>query len=207
MKKCVIIGSAPCENDDAFSELDREDSFVICADGGLNIALQHNITPDLIIGDFDSIQGNLPENIETIKLQIEKDDTDMMAAVRTGLQRGFRDFMLLGALGGRFDHSFANLCALQYLAGQGCKAMISGKGCRIFLLSGGRLTLSMLKGKTVSVFPFGVPSCTVTYEGLKYPLTEVRLSADYPLGVSNLILGDEAKIIVHEGNALIIVLT
>lgn len=207
MNKCVIIGSAPCENDDAFSEIDRANSFVICADGGLDIALRHNITPNLIIGDFDSVQTEIPKDIETIQLQIEKDDTDMMAAIRVGLKRDFRDFVLLGALGGRFDHSFANLCVLQYLAAQGCKAMIAGEGCRIFLLNGGRLSLSKLKGRTVSVFPFGTFSCTVTYDGLKYPLTEVRLCADYPLGVSNVIESDDARIIVHDGNALIIVLT
>lgn len=207
MNQCVIIGSAPCESDDAFQEIDWKNSFVICADGGLDHAIQQNITPNLIIGDFDSIQNELPNSIETIQLQIEKDDTDMMAAIRVGLKRGFRNFVLLGALGGRFDHSFANLCALQYLAAQGCKAMIAGQNSRIFLLNGGRLTLSMLKGKTISVFPFGTASCTVTYDGLKYPLTETRLSSDYPLGVSNIILTDDARITVHDGIALIIVLT
>lgn len=207
IKKCVIIGSAPCENDDVFHEIDWVNSFVICADGGLDLALQHDITPNLVIGDFDSIQNEIPKDIETIQLQVEKDDTDMMAAIRVGLQRGFRDFILLGALGGRFDHSFANLCVLQYLAAQGCKAMIAGQGCCVFLLNSGRLSLSKLTGSTVSVFPFGTASCTVSYEGLKYPLTEARLSSDYPLGVSNLIETDDARIIVHEGNALIIVLT
>lgn len=207
MKQCVIIGSAPSGNDSSFQEIDWKNSFVICADGGLDLAIQKNITPDLIIGDFDSIQSELPESIETIRLQIEKDDTDMMAAIRVGLKRGFRDFVLLGAIGGRFDHSFANVCALQYLAAQGCKAMMAGEDCRVFLLNGGRLMLSKLKDKTVSVFPFGTASCTVTYEGLKYPLTEARLSSDCPLGVSNLILTDDARITVHDGNALIIVLT
>jgi len=207
MNQCVIIGSAPFENYDVFQEIDWVNSFVICADGGVNAALLNDVTPNLIIGDFDSVKGNLPENVETIKLQIEKDDTDMMAAIRVGLLRGYREFILLGALGGRFDHSFANLCALQYLASQGCKAEIISQGCRIFLLNGGRLTLKKLKGSTVSVFPFGMASCTVSYSGLKYPLTEARLSADNPLGVSNKIITEDAQIILHSGNALIIVLS
>ncbi len=207
MNQCVIIGSAPSGEDNVFQEIDWKNSFVICADGGLDLAISKNIVPNLIIGDFDSVQSELPNEIETIQLQVEKDDTDTMAAIRVGLQRGFREFVLLGALGGRFDHSYANLCALQYLAGQGCKAMMAGQGCRVFLLNGGRLTLSMLKGKTVSVFPFGTASCTVSYDGLKYPLTETRLFSDYALGVSNVILTDEAKIMVHDGSALIIVLT
>jgi thiamine pyrophosphokinase len=77
----------------------------------------------------------------------------------------------------------------------------------VFLLNGGRLNLSKLKGSTVSVFPFGVTSCIVSYHGLKYPLTEARLSADNPLGVSNVIIEEDAQIILHEGNALIIVLS
>lgn len=169
--------------------------------------MKHQITPNLLIGDFDSVQSALPEDIETIRLKKEKDDTDMMEAVKTAVRRGYRDFVLLGALGGRIDHSYANLCTLQYLAVQGCKAMIAGAGCRTFLLNGGRLTLSKLNGKTVSVFPFGVPFCTVSYEGLQYPLTQARLSSARPLGVSNVIISDEARIIVHDGTALIIVLT
>ena len=207
MNKCVIIGSAPFENYEVFQEIDWKNSFVICADGGVDVALLNHITPNLIIGDFDSIKGELPKNIETIKLQIEKDDTDMMAAIRTGLKRGYREYILLGALGGRFDHSFANLCALQYLASQGCKATLVAQGCRVFLLNGGRLNLSKLKGSTVSVFPFGTASCTVSYIGLKYPLTEARLSVDNPLGVSNEIIAEDARIILHNGNALIIVLS
>jgi thiamine pyrophosphokinase len=207
MNQCIIIGSAPFENYDVFQEMDWENSFVICADGGVDAALLNHIKPDLIIGDFDSLKGELPKDIEIIKLQIEKDDTDMMAAIRVGLERGYREFILLGALGGRFDHSFANLCVLQYLALQGCKATIVSQGCRVFLLNFGRLTLSKLKGSTVSVFPFGTESCTVSYEGLKYPLTQARLSADNPLGVSNQIIAEEARIILHQGNALIIVLS
>jgi thiamine pyrophosphokinase len=206
MKKCVIIGSAPLENDQIFTEIDLSDSFVVCADGGVDAALRNHITPNLIVGDFDSLQGELPENIETIKLSVEKDDTDMMAAIRIALKRGFRDFVLLGAIGGRMDHSYANLCALQFLASQGCKAVLAGQGCRIFLLNGGRLTLQKLKGSTVSVFPFGAPSCTVSYGGLKYPLVNFCLTADNPLGVSNEIIDENAWIAVHSGNALIFVL-
>lgn len=207
MKKCVIIGSAPCKETDFSGEFDRENSFVICADGGLDAALRLEITPDLLIGDFDSVQSALPERVETIRLKKDKDDTDTMAAVKVAVHRGYRDFLFLGVLGGRLDHSIANLYILQFLAGQGCRAMISGDGCRVFLLNGGRLTLSGLVGTTVSVFPFGTGSCTVSYEGMKYPLTETRLNAAQPIGVSNVITGTDAKITVHDGNALIIVLT
>lgn len=207
MNKCVIIGSAPVEDDDILSQIDENDSFIICADGGLDIALKNKITPNLIIGDFDSIKSELPKGIEAIRLHTEKDDTDMMAAIKEGISRGYREFVLICALGGRFDHSFANLCALQYLASQGCKAVIATNDCRVFLLTSGKLTLSELKGRTVSVFPFGAESCIVSYEGMKYPLIEARLSSDSPIGVSNVIISDEAQIIIHSGNALIFLLS
>ncbi len=206
MKKCIIIGSAPAEDDDSVKNINSAESFIICADG-LDIALQNKITPNLIIGDFDSIESEPPKGIETIKLKTAKDDTDMMAAIKEGIRRGYKEFELMCALGGRFDHSFANFCALQYLASQGCKAVIVGKDCRVFLLTTGRLTLSKLKGSTISVFPFGAGSCTVSYQGMKYPLGEARLSSANPIGVSNQIITDDTQIIIHSGNALIFLLS
>lgn len=207
MKKCIIIGSAPAEDDDILKKIDIKESFVICADGGLDISLRNNIIPDLIIGDFDSAESVPPQGIETIKLKTAKDDTDMMAAIKEGMKRGYRAFELYCALGGRFDHSFANFCALQYLASQGCKAVIETKGCRVFLLTSGRLTLSKLRGCTLSVFPFGVNCCTVSYEGMKFPLKEAKLFSANPIGVSNEITADNAQIIIHSGNALIFLLS
>jgi thiamine pyrophosphokinase len=204
-KICVIISSAPIE-ENPFDKADMSARFVICADGGYDSAVRFGVTPDLLIGDFDSVENALPDNVETIRLKVEKDDTDTLAAVREGIRRGFREFELFGALGGeRFDHSFANLCVLQYLATQGCKAMIADGLNRAFLLMGGRLTLSGIEGATLSVFPFGCASCEVTYSGLQYPLKHAVLHSEFPLGVSNRIMKDTAQVTVHSGNALILV--
>ncbi|MBW7574010.1 thiamine diphosphokinase [Caproiciproducens faecalis] len=207
MKKCVIIGSAPCEYGCVLEEIDQDDSFIICADGGLDVALEHHLTPNLLIGDFDSVKNELPYGLEAIRLHREKDDTDMMAAIKEAIKRGYRDFTLFGALGGRIDHSYSNFCSLQYLTSQGCKGVIVDKDCKVFLLSGGKLTLSGLKGRTISVFPFGVGFCTVSYEGMKYPLREASISSGNPIGVSNVIMEEQAQIFVHSGNALIFLLS
>ncbi len=206
MNRCVIIGSSPevCEGD--FEELNQENVFIICADGGYDSVRRHYVNPDLLIGDFDSVLGELPAGVETIRLDAEKDDTDMMAAIRIALQRGYRDFVLLGGLGGRIDHSFANFCALQYLARQGCSACLKGKDCAVYFQDIGILPLDDLGGKTVSLFPFGAPSCTVTYRGLKYPLYKHKLTSDYAMGVSNIVVDDRAEIRVHDGSALIMVM-
>lgn len=179
---------------------------MICADGGYDNAVKFGIVPDLLIGDFDSVQNSLPDEVETIRLKIEKDDTDTLAAVKEGIQRGYREFELVGVLGGsRIDHSYANLCVLQYLGSQGCKAVIKDGQRKVFLLNGGRLTLSGMKGSTVSVFPFGCASCEVSYTGLQYPLEQAILYSNIPLGVSNCVIEESAQIIVHNGDALIIV--
>lgn len=203
---CMVIGSVPVENQEIFKEYNPQECYVVCADGGIENALRFQIRPDLIIGDFDSYVGELPAGVETIRLKVEKDETDALAAVKEGIRRGFRSFALAGMLGGeRFDHSYANLCVLQYLCNQGCKAVLVGEKCRAFLISEGRLTLNGMKGTTVSVFPFGCPTCRVSYIGMKYPLTKAVLRSDNPLGVSNRIEAEEARVFVHDGDALILV--
>ena len=200
-----MIGSVPIERD-AFQKLDRSASYIVCADGGYDNAARCGIIPDLLVGDFDSVRADLPKNVETIRLKVEKDDTDTFAAVKECIRRGYRNFELYGMLGGaRMDHSYANFCVLQYLASQGCRAVIVQGDRRIFLLNGGRLTLSGMKGRTVSVFPFGCASCEVSYTGLKYSLESAVLESAVPLGVSNLIAEDTAQITVHSGDAIVFV--
>ena len=75
MKRCIILGSAPVEDGGIFDRFDAQDAFLICADGGMDTARKYGIQPDLLIGDFDSMQGSLPDGIETIRLKPEKDDT------------------------------------------------------------------------------------------------------------------------------------
>lgn len=204
IKRCILLGSAPVEDGAVFDAFDAKNAYRICADGGLDTARKYGILPDLLIGDFDSVQGELPEGIETIRLKPEKDDTDLLAAAREGLRRGCREFILLGALGGeRFEHSYANLCVLQFLAREGCRAVMAEKGTRVFLLQAGETQpLLQMCGAMFSAFPFGCPSCTVSYTGMQYPLKEYPLRSDFPLGVSNRIVTETASVTVHTGEML-----
>lgn len=204
-KVCMIIGSAPVTGEKLPGGVAPEDCYVICADGGIDSAARLGITPDLIVGDFDSAQTLPPEDVETIRLPVEKDETDMLYAVKEGFRRGFGNFVLLGGLGGqRFDHSIANLCVLSYIADRGGRAVLADGGTSVFMLASGRLVFTELKGATLSVFPFGVGSCTVSYKGLQYPLTNYALSLDDALGVSNCIVEDRAEVLLHQGRALVI---
>lgn len=202
----MIIGAAPVTSNTVFEEFDPTEHFVICADGGYDTAVKYGIRPDLIIGDFDSTKSKMPKDIRVLKLPVQKDETDTMAAVMVAFKLGYTSFVLTGCLGGdRFDHSLANINVLLYIANKGGSGVICEEDTKIFVLHGGRLVLTELKGATVSVFPYDGTSCNLTYEGLEYPLFQQNLTAGSTLmGVSNSIVSNRAEIRVNIGCALIV---
>lgn len=206
-QKCMIIGASPILDGRVFQEFDPKDYFVICADGGYETALKLGLVPDLVVGDFDSAQKRPPASLRTLVLPVEKDVTDTMFAALKGLAKGLRDFVLLGCLGGpRFDHSLASIETLLYLRDHGAWGFLADERTKVFLLREEKLRITKLKGATVSVFPYGCPTCTVTYTGLQYPLTRGSLTVGGLLmGVSNSITADDAEIKVHSGTALVAV--
>ena len=121
---CYIVGA--CQPGELCLAPGRP-AFVIAADQGLRYLEEAGITPDLIVGDFDSL-GIVPQGANVVRHPVEKDDTDMMLAVKTGLARGYRTFVLYGGLGGRLDHTYANFQTLTYLARHGA---VSVQSCRI----------------------------------------------------------------------------
>lgn len=203
----MIIGASPILDGRVFQEFDPKDYFVICADGGYETALKLGLVPDLVVGDFDSAQKRPPASLRTLVLPVEKDVTDTMFAALKGLAKGLRDFVLLGCLGGpRFDHSLASIETLLYLRDHGAWGFLADERTKVFLLREEKLRITKLKGATVSVFPYGCPTCTVSYTGLQYPLTRGSLTVGGLLmGVSNCIVSDDAEIKVHSGTALVAV--
>ena len=114
MKRCVIIGGAPIGRYDRILPLLQPDDFYIFCDCGLRHRQGLGVEPHLIVGDFDSHPDpHLP--VETVTLPVEKDDTDTMYAARLGAQRGFKEFLLLGAAGDRLDHTLGNVAILSWL--------------------------------------------------------------------------------------------
>lgn len=102
---------------------------VIAADRGLYYLERRGIRPDLIVGDFDSL-GRTPEGENVLRHPVEKDDTDMLLAVKEGLARGLKTFVLYGGLGGRPDHAYANLQTLTFLAERGAAGYLLGRTSR-----------------------------------------------------------------------------
>ena len=109
---CYIFGAIPI---DSFNLKINENDIVIAADAGIINVRKFNIKPDYIIGDFDSL-GYTPTDSNTIIHPIEKDDTDTMLAVKLGFKKGYKDFRIFGGIGGRLDHTFANIQTASYIA-------------------------------------------------------------------------------------------
>lgn len=198
MAICYIIGAAVrCA---AISP--QADDLVIAADGGLRHVEKQGITPDLIVGDFDSL-GTPPAGDNVAVYPVEKDDTDVMLALKLGFERGFREFRLLAGTGGRSDHTIANLQALLWLAARGGRGVLVGEGECFTVLRDGALTFSPRDEGVVSVFAFGGEARGVSLTGLQYPLSDGVLSPDFPLGVSNHFTGESARVEVTDGALLI----
>lgn len=199
MGKCIIFCAADF---DGLLEPVAAEDYLIAADGGFAHVQALGLTPNCILGDFDSL-GYVPE--DSTVFPVEKDDTDAMLAVRRGLSLGYREFLLYGSLDGpRLDHTVANFQTLQYLADRGARGWLIGKNSIVTVLKDGTLSFPADFTGILSVFCMGKDAEGVTLTGLKYPLEDGALTAGFPLGVSNHFIGQTASIRVKDGSLLVI---
>lgn len=208
MKKCVIIGAGECNTVRLMKSLVlREGDLCIAADGGLKYLMEIGKAPDLLIGDLDSLGIREPDGPFKIrKLPVEKDDTDMLAAIKEGLELGYRDFELYGALGGRLDHTIANIQCLLYLMNRGAKGILVGDDMTLRLIRDETISLPVadqVTGRNISVFAFGGDAHGVTEKGLKYSVSNGTIRQEFPIGVSNEFIGEDAEITVENGMLLV----
>ena len=203
IRRCVIIGGAGISDYERSRRYLRPDDFFIFCDGGLRHSHLLHAEPDLVVGDFDSHEKPVTA-AEVIALPREKDDTDTVYAAREAVRRGFDDFLLLGAAGGRLDHTLGNLSLLLWLEARGKTALLVDDFSDMEVV-GGR---EVLIGDSVPYFSLLNISGTargVDITGAKYPLSNAEISADYQYGISNEVLpGQTAAVKVREGNLLLI---
>ena len=194
---CYIVCALPQNH--AFSPEKRD--LVIAADGGY--AQLGSIHPDLVVGDFDSL-GYVPENENVVRHPAEKDDTDTMLAARIGLERGYHAFLLLGGVGGRLDHTLANIQTLAFLRENGAHAALIGEDETITLIQNESLRFRAGLSGTISVFSFGARALGVYERGFAYALNDATLLDTNPLGVSNAFTGEAAELSVREGRLVVL---
>ena len=197
---CYVVGAMPL--DPGFILTPVPGDLVIAADKGYETLSRLGVHPGLVVGDFDSL-GSVPDHPQVLRLPRVKDETDTGFALRQGLKRGYRRFVLLGCLGGRLDHTVANLQLLSWLSAQGAQGVLLGEGEAAAVVTEGTLSFPASMEGFVSVFCAGGTARGVTQEGLKYPLDPAELTSDFPLGVSNEFVGLPARISVEEGSLLV----
>lgn len=176
---------------------------LIAADDGLSKLTEAGLTPNIIIGDFDSHKEKLLSDIPVIRLPVRKDVTDMAAAVSYGEAAGYRTFYLYGATGGRPDHTYANYQLVAGMSRRGLSATIVDGVYRMTAVTDGTFCLPKTARGTVSIFAHGGIATGVTLTDLSYPLADACLSPDVPLGISNEVVADCPTVSVRQGCLLI----
>lgn len=201
--RCVIVGGASIDNYEYLRTLLNEDDFMIYCDCGLRHMEALGLKPDLIVGDFDSYDNPLLK-AETIVLPCEKDDTDTMYGLKEGIKRGFQEFVLIGVIGQRLDHSLANLYSLVYLDELNLKATIIDDYSDIEIVSREAKYIEDSYAYFSLINLSGVAKGINIYDA-KYPLVDGTIEPGYQYGVSNeVIKGKRAKVLVKEGRLLLI---
>ncbi len=193
----------------------RPDDYVICADGGFDYADKEQIIPDVIIGDFDSSSfsrvmeviesGKEYSYVEIIRTKPEKDDPDTMMCVRHAMDKGYDSIVIVGGLGGRLDHTIANIQTLSHILDNGGTGWIIDGGNKATMLNGpSGIILEQEGSDYFSIYSF-TEKCTGIYEiNAKYPLEDASLNQSFPIGTSNEFLKGPAVIKVDQGKLLVI---
>lgn len=202
---CYIFGAG----EKTTSEIQlMPNDYVIAADGGFDYLLELGLRADLCLGDFDSVVSyNLPS--DSIRYPREKDDTDMMLAIKYGLQKGYTEFRIYGGLGGRLDHSLANLQALTYISKKGASGTLFGNGYNIKVVTNNTISFGKdlkenTEGNICSVFALSEICKNVTIKGTKYEISDASLTNQNPMGISNEFTGKKAFFNVKSGTIAVL---
>ena len=201
MKTCCIFGSAPIK--DYYTVEIPENCFIIAADGGYDHICRLGLKADLAIGDFDSLKTKISPDCRVITVPSQKDDTDMMLCIKKALEMGFTEILIFGALGGRLDHTIANIQGLEFICHKGGNGTVFGDNDIVTLQSVGTEIYQRRKGFYFSVFAVS-DKAFVSISGAKYNLDNYCLERYFPLGVSNEISGEYVTVEVKSGLLLVV---
>ncbi len=198
-KTCAIISGGEAT---ALVGVEKAQLIIAC-DGGVLPALAQGIVSQVVIGDFDTYQGDLLELRqlvgvqEVIKLPADKDDTDTLAAVKYALASGYTDLVLYCALGGRLDHLIANLQVGAYVASNGGVLRIWDPAQQVWCFGNDiefPIVFPVQPGYSFSLFALSDQVTGVTLQGAKYELQQATLHSTFPIGISNQWVQDEISL-------------
>ena len=202
MKAC-IISNGIIQDYTFYRPLISEAELVICADGGLSHAKKLGVTPDILIGDLDSVPQHLSrQGITVSQYARDKDETDTQLAVAYALEKGCTNIIMIGSLGGRFDHAFANINLLKMILDRGAKGCIIDEKNEIYLIDK-YIEVNGRVGDTLSLLPVSEKVAGITTQGLRYALKDAQMVFGIPYGVSNVLTQLQASVYISEGLLLV----
>ena len=178
--------------------------YCIAADKGYLYANRLGITPDVIIGDFDSYEEELPADVPVIRHKVEKDDTDTMLAIKYALENGYNHIVIVCALGGRLDHTLANIQSMLYAAQHGGVCEIYSDTEYLTTLNADTITIPKKDNHSLSVLALSDICEGVSISGAKYNVSDATLTNGFPLGFGNSWESDEVTVSVQKGILLIV---
>lgn len=202
MIDCLIFAGSEL-NISNFEKSKYSNAFVICADRGLLHAQALGIKPNLAVGDFDSLKYS-PQECETLRFPTEKDDTDLLIAVKEAIKRGFKNIDILGALGGRVDHMYGNIQVLSYACDNNANAHLISDDDIVSVYSPGTYAIPKLEGYSLSLFSYSTSVENICISGTLYQLNNGIINNSFPIGISNVIVDDNALISFSDGKLLVI---
>lgn len=202
MARCVVVLGGDIRDYGRIKSFLKDDDYFIFCDRGLVHREALGVKCALLVGDFDSISP--PLDIETIVYPREKDDTDALCGIKEGIRRGFRNFLIIGAFGGRIDHELGNIYLLDYLDEKNIPGRILNENSYIEVVS--TTPKTVMKGvKYFSLIAFSGPAGGVSIEGAKYNLVAQTIEPHFQYGISNEVEEERAVIRVDKGKLLLIV--
>ena len=211
-KRIVIISGGELNEEFVLSVLNREENdWIIGVDKGMEFLYHHKILPNYIVGDFDSVNGEIADyyrnetSVPIREFNPVKDASDTEIAIRLAMTLGCKELIILGATGGRIDHLWANVQSLSIPFKAGIDAVILDSQNLIRLIGGGKTVLKKEEayGPYFSVFPLGEEIFSFSITGAKYPLSNHILTPYNSLCVSNQIVGDEVTISFPTGTVIL----
>lgn len=203
--RCVIVGGADIANYARVRSFLKDDDFIVYCDSGLKHMEALGRKPSLIVADFDSYDDPHMD-VETITLPVAKDDTDTVYAMHEGIRRGYTEFLIIGAIGARLDHTLVNVYILTALENSGCRGMIVDDYSEMELVTD--------KAYVSDVYPFFSlvamegAARGVTIKDAKFEIEDAVIGPDYQYATSNEPLpGRTSEITVKDGRLLLIKIT
>ncbi len=210
MKACILLNGEVDNLNYIKDIIDNNDyRYIICADGGAKHLYKLNIVPNYIIGDLDSLEESIinyykNKGVDFKKFPKRKDETDAQLCIHLAKDLNALEIHLLGALGGRIDHTIANINLMYYIKELGINPIIKSKVEDIYMADSEVINIMGQKGDIISIIPAKGDVSGVTLKNLEYPLENANIKYGNPIGISNVMISNQCSIKVKNGCLIIV---